>query len=141
MGLQTRHARRCVRWRASAKAIARLKAASSEIRAVNHADPVLAAEGVIALAERIWPAFEHIDTSSGALGSAVNRTLEDLVPVLIGAPADEPTRAGWLERLRQAILDDGVDYLAPHFRLAIGTGRPSNCLAVSARKTSHHVVG
>jgi hypothetical protein len=68
---------------------------------------------VIALAHRIWPAFEHIDTSSGALGSAVNRTLEDLLPILIEAPADEKTRAKWLEQLREAILDDGVDYLAP----------------------------
>ena len=99
-------------WRGSAKAIDRLNLANSEIRAVNRADPVTAAEGVVVLAELIWPAFEQIDTSSGALGSAVRRTLEDLVPVLIKAPADEPTRAHWLERLRQAILDDGVDYLA-----------------------------
>ena len=100
-------------WRGSAKAIDRLNLAGSEIRAVNRADPVTAAEGVVVLAERIWPAFEHIDTSSGALGSAVRRTLENLVPVLIASPADELTRAHWLERLRQAILDDGVDYLAP----------------------------
>lgn len=86
-----------VGWRASAKAIDRLNQAKSEIRAVNRADPVTAAEGVVVLAERIWPAFEQIDTSSGALGSAVRRTLEDLVPVLIDAPADEPTRAHWLK--------------------------------------------
>ena len=49
---------------ALAKAIERLKSASSEIRAVARVDPVTAAEGVIALAQRIWPAFEHIDTSS-----------------------------------------------------------------------------
>jgi len=90
-----------------------LAAAASEIRAINRADPVTAAEGVVALAERIWPAFEQIDTASGALGSAVFRTLEDLTPILIVAPADEPTRAKWLARLRQAILDDDVDYLAP----------------------------
>lgn len=100
-------------WKSSAKAIERLKSASSEIRAVARFDPVTAAEGVIALAQRIWPAFEHIDTSSGALGSAVRRTLEELLPVLIDAPADEKTRAKWLEELRQAIEDDGVDYLAP----------------------------
>ena len=100
-------------WRGSSKAIDRLRSASSEIRAVNRADAVTAAEGVVAMAERIWPAFEQIDTSSGALGSAVRRTLEDLVPTLIEAPADERTRATWLERLREAILDDGVDYLAP----------------------------
>jgi hypothetical protein len=99
-------------WRGSAKAIDRLNQAKSEIRAVNRADPVTAAEGVVVLTERIWPAFEHIDTSSGALGGAVRRTLENRVPVLIEAPADEPTRSHWLERLRLAILDDGVDYLA-----------------------------
>ena len=100
-------------WMSSAKAIERLKSASSEIRAVARTDLTSAAEGVIALAQRIWPAFEHIDTSSGALGNAVDRTLKELLPVLIDAPADEKTRAKWLEQLRQAILDDGVDYLAP----------------------------
>ncbi len=100
-------------WRSSAKAIERLKSARAEIRSVARADPVTAAEGVIALAQRIWPAFEHIDTSSGALGNAVNRTLEELLPILIDAPADEKTRAKWLEQLRDAIADDGVDYLAP----------------------------
>ena len=100
-------------WKSPAKAIDRLKSASTEIRAVARADPTAAAEGVIALAQRIWPAFEHIDTSSGALGNAVRRTLEDLLPILIEAPADEKTRAKWLEQLREAIEDDGVDYLAP----------------------------
>lgn len=100
-------------WKSSAKAIDRLKSASSEIRAVARTDPTAAAEGVIALAQRIWPAFEHIDTSSGALGNAVRRTLEDLLPILIEAPADEKTRAKWLDQLREAIEDDGVDYLAP----------------------------
>jgi len=100
-------------WRSTAKAAARLKAAVREIKTVRKIDPVAAGEGVIALAERIWPAFEHIDTSSGSLGTAVARTLEDLVPILIDAPADETTRAAWAERLRTAIVDDGVDYLAP----------------------------
>lgn len=100
-------------WRGTAKATARLKAATREIKAVRKSDPVAAGEGVIALAERIWPAFEHIDTSSGALGTAVARSLEDLAPILIDAPADETTRAAWAEQLRRAILDDGVDYLAP----------------------------
>jgi hypothetical protein len=100
-------------WRSSSKAIERLKSATSEIKAVNRSDPVTAAEGVVALAERIWPAFEHIDTSTGALGTAVYRTLTDLVQVLIAAAAPEPARAKWLERLRTAIEDDGVQYLQP----------------------------
>lgn len=100
-------------WKSSSKAIIRLKSAVSEIKAVNRTDQVAAAEGVISVAERIWPAFERIDTSSGALGGAVNRTIEKLIPILIAAPADEGTRAKWLDRLRQAIEDDGVDYLFP----------------------------
>jgi hypothetical protein len=100
-------------WKSSAKAIERLKSASTEIRALARTDPTAAADGVIALAQRIWPAFEHIDTSSGALGNAVRRTLEDLLPILIEAPADEKIRAKWLEQLREAIEGDGVDYLAP----------------------------
>ena len=32
---------------------------------------VLAAEGCVSLMERLWSALEHIDTSSGALGGAV----------------------------------------------------------------------
>jgi hypothetical protein len=91
-------------WRGSAKAIDRLKSASAEIRSVRRSDPVMAAEGVVALAERIWPAFEHIDTSSGALGTAVHRTQETLLPVLIEASAGAVRRAlARVPRLLEAI--------------------------------------
>lgn len=63
--------------------------------------------------EKIWPALEHVDSSSGALGSAVNKTLDALIPILVNAPADEKTRDKWLDRLWQAMADDGVDYLSP----------------------------
>ena len=100
-------------WRSSAKAVARIKSATSEIKAVNRTDPIAAADAVVALAERISPAFESINTSSGALGGAVYRTLEQLIPILIKAPAPELVRAQWLEGLRMAINDDGFDYLEP----------------------------
>jgi hypothetical protein len=35
------------------------------------------------------------------------------MPILISAPADVKTRSAWLERLFQAVMDDGVQYLAP----------------------------
>jgi tetratricopeptide (TPR) repeat protein len=98
-------------WRGSRPAIERLKQAVSEIRAVARRDPVLAADGAVALMERLWPAFEQIDTSSGALGGAVNWTLGELIPVIVAAPADARTRDRWLDRLWQAIQDDGVSYL------------------------------
>jgi len=63
--------------------------------------------------EKLWPALEHIDTSSGALGSAVNKALDALIPTIVTAPADDKTRSKWLDRLWQAMADDGVDYLGP----------------------------
>jgi hypothetical protein len=72
---------------------------------------VTTADGAVTLFERFWPALEHIDTSSGALGGAVNWTQEELLPLVIAAPADRKTRDKWLDRLWQAIRDDGVDYL------------------------------
>ena len=100
-------------WRGSRSAIVRLSEAVSEIRVVVRSNPILAADGIVTLAERLWPALQDIDSSSGALGSAVNQTLEALLPILIEAPADVRTRGKWLERLFQAVQDDGVQYLMP----------------------------
>jgi len=99
-------------WKASRLACKRLREAVSEIKKVAKKDPVLGAEGAVRLMEKIWPALEHVDSSSGALGSAVYRTLEALIPVIVMAPADEKTRSKWLDRLWQAMSDDGVDYLS-----------------------------
>ena len=65
-------------WRASSLAIGRLKEAAAEIKSVAKSDPVAAGDGVVSLMERIWPAFQGIDTSSGALGAAVFRTVNEL---------------------------------------------------------------
>jgi tetratricopeptide (TPR) repeat protein len=100
-------------WKGSALASKRLREAVSEIKKVARKDPGAAADGVVALFERLWPALEEIDSSSGRLGMAVNRTIEALLPILIDAPADVPTRQLWLERLYEAVCDDGVDLLAP----------------------------
>jgi hypothetical protein len=100
-------------WRGSSVAISRLKESASEIRSVAKSDPVMAGDCVVSLMERIWPAFQGIDTSSGALGAAVFRTLNELIPILVVAPADHATRSKWLERLFEAVQSDGVEYLAP----------------------------
>ena len=99
-------------WKSSKLACKRLHEAVSEIKKVARKDPVLGAEGAVRLMEKIWPSLEHVDSSSGALGSAVYRTLETLIPVIVEAPADEKTRNKWLERLWRAMEDDGVDYLS-----------------------------
>ena len=65
-----------------------LKEAAAEIRSVAKSDPV---DGVVSLMERIWPAFQGIDTSSGTLGAAVFRTVSELIPILTVASADHAT--------------------------------------------------
>ncbi|HEC13202.1 MAG TPA: hypothetical protein ENI80_08135 [Acidiferrobacteraceae bacterium] len=99
-------------WNASRLACQRLREAVSEIKKVAKKDPVLGAEGVVRLMKKLWPALEHIDTSSGALGSAVYKALDTLIPIIVEAPADDKTRSKWLDRLWQAMADDGVDYLS-----------------------------
>lgn len=100
-------------WKASRLACQRLREAVSEIKKVAKKDAVLAAEGAVRLMERLWPALEHVDSSSGALGAAVNKALDALIPVIVKAPADGKARDNWLDRLWQAMADDGVDYLSP----------------------------
>jgi hypothetical protein len=100
-------------WKGTALATKRLREAISEIKKVAKSDPITAADGAVGLMERIWPALQAIDSSSGALGGAVYRTLETLIPILTEAPADKKTRSKWLERLYEAVQEDGVDYLSP----------------------------
>lgn len=82
-----------------------------EIKKVAKVDPVTAADGAVILMERIWPALECVDSSSGAIGSTVGWTLTELLPIVIDAPADRKTRDLWLDRLYKAVLEDGVDFL------------------------------
>ena len=97
-------------WR-SDPAITRIKEALSEIKAVNRKEPMLAAEGAVLFLSKLSPALENIDSSSGAIGTAVNRAIEALVPIIAKAPADSATRRNWLERLYQAHADDQMPYI------------------------------
>ena len=98
-------------WKGSALACQRIKEALAEIRGVARRDPVLAAEGAVRMMEKLWPALQHVDSSSGALGNASYGAVETLTDLVAQAPADAATRRRWLERLWVAILDDGVSYL------------------------------
>jgi tetratricopeptide (TPR) repeat protein len=95
----------------SAPAIQRVKEAVAEIKKVAKADKVLAAEGAVQFLERISPALQQVDSSSGAIGSAVNRAIEDLVAIIAKAPVDSGTRAAWLDRLWEALQDDAIPYI------------------------------
>src|SRR5205807_1272146 len=92
-------------WNGSRLACQRLGEALREIESVSALDPVRAAEGAINLMEKLWPAFQHIDTSSGALGQATYRAVNRLIDFCCAAPADEKTRRKWLVRLWQAVED------------------------------------
>ena len=107
---KARFRRHAFGWK-SQPAMTRLHEAVSEITLVARIDPMLGAEGAVALLERISPALENVDSSSGAIGTAVNRTIAELVPVIVAAPADASTRAAWLERLFDAHSADQIPYI------------------------------
>ena len=98
-------------WKGTKLATERLKEALSEIKAAQKQDPVLAAEGAVRLIEKLVPAIQDIDSSSGSLGTATNRALETLVDIIAGAPAVPETRTAWLDRLWEAYAEDGYGYL------------------------------
>jgi hypothetical protein len=95
-------------WKGSRLACQGIKEAVSEIKKVTRKDPFLGAEGAIKFTEKLWPALQHVDSSSGALGTAVYNALGVLVDIVIEAPVDEKTRSKWLDRLWEAFNDDGV---------------------------------
>src|ERR1022692_3279364 len=98
-------------WKSSRVAVQRIKEAVVEISSVARHDAILAAEGGVRLIERLSPALEHVDSSSGALGSAVNGAIEALVPIIAAAPVQSRVREKWLDRLFEAHEADGVPYI------------------------------
>ena len=94
-------------WNGTAKASKRMKEAVSEIKKVAKKDPALAGEGTVELFVRLYPALMQIDSSSGALGTAMSNIIDALIPILIKADWDMNTRGKWLDKLHQAIIDDG----------------------------------
>lgn len=98
-------------WKSSRVAVQRIKEAVAEIVSVARHDAILAADGAVRLIERLSPALEHVDSSSGALGSAVNGAIEALVPLIAAAPVASKVRAKWLDRLYEAHELDGVPYI------------------------------
>jgi hypothetical protein len=95
----------------SQPAVKRVREAVSEINNVARKDRALAAEGAVQFLERVSPAIEHVDSSSGAIGSAVHNAIETLVLIIAKAPVDAATRDGWLERLFEAHAEDQIPYI------------------------------
>lgn len=91
--------------------ILRIKEALSEIKLAAKKQPDLAAAGAVLFLEKISPAIEQVDSSSGAIGAAVNRAIEILVPIICKAKLDQSVRDRWLERLWEAMQVDHVPYI------------------------------
>ncbi len=97
-------------WR-SQPAIQRVKEAVAEIKKVARKDQVLAAEGAVRFIEKVVPAIEQVDSSSGAMGTAVRNAVDVLVPIIATVDVDAKHRDQWLKRLWQAFEDDGYSYI------------------------------
>jgi len=102
--------RRAFGWR-SQPAVKRVREAVAEIRKVARRDPVLGAEGAVLFLEKVSPALEQVDSSSGTIGTAVNKAIEVLAPIISSAPLDRAQREGLLERLFQAFQDEEIPYI------------------------------
>jgi hypothetical protein len=107
---RTRFRRRAFGWK-SQPAIKRIKEAVSEIGKVAHKDQIRAAEGAVLFLEKVSTALECVDSSSGAIGTAVNNAVKALAAIIATAPADDETREEWLERLFDAHAADEIPYI------------------------------
>lgn len=107
---RVRFRRNAFGWR-SQPAIKRVREAVSEIKKAARKDPVLGGEGAVLFLEKVSPALAHVDSSSGAIGTAVNNAIRALVTIISDAPSDDALRGQWLDRLWKAVQDDEVPYI------------------------------
>jgi hypothetical protein len=98
-------------WKGSKLAIERIHEALSEIRAVARQDPATGAEGAVLFLEKLSPALNQIDSSSGALGNATYAAVQELVPLIANARVDTAIRKKWLDRLFAANQEDDPPYI------------------------------
>jgi hypothetical protein len=100
-------------WSGTRKAIERLNEAVGEIERVARTDPALAGEGAVLLLEKLSPAVNQIDSSSGALGNVTSGVVEKMVPLIAAALVPPHVREKWLDRLFDAIQEDDPPYIEP----------------------------
>ncbi|MBF0629281.1 MAG: hypothetical protein HQL91_13780 [Magnetococcales bacterium] len=83
----------------------------AEIKKVAKSDSALGGEGAVIFLEKVVPAIEQVDSSSGAMGTAVRNAMLAMVPIVAQAEVDEQQRDKWLERIWAAYQEDGYGYL------------------------------
>lgn len=99
-------------WKSSKLAVGRVREAVKEIRGVARRDALRGAEGAVRFLERVSPALEHVDSSSGAISNAVNRAIDELASIIADAPAEACRGPG--------TPDSGVDALCEEILLDAG---------------------
>jgi hypothetical protein len=97
-------------WR-SPPAVQRVREATAELHKVAKKDPALAAAGAVLFLEKVSPALEQVDSSSGAIGTAVNYAIDACARIIAEAPVDNRTRDQWLDRLWEAHENDAIPYI------------------------------
>jgi hypothetical protein len=88
-----------------------VREAAAEIQKLAKKDPALAAAGAVLFLEKVSPALEQADSSSGAIGAAVNHAIQACAKIIAEAPVDDETRDRWLERLWEAHQNDEIPYI------------------------------
>ena len=105
-------------WSGSAKASKRIKEAISEIKKVHKTNQEEACEGIVILFEKLVPSLAQIDSSSGAIGTAVYNAIDILSQIFGKTDIQFKKRAKWLERIYDAYIHDRyghLDTLGDHF--------------------------
>jgi tetratricopeptide (TPR) repeat protein len=105
-----RFRRRAFGWR-SQPAVQRVREAAAEIQKTAKKDPARAAAGAVLFLEKVSPALEQVDSSSGAIGTAVNHAIETCAKIIAAAPVGDETRDRWLDRLWEAHQNDEIPYI------------------------------
>ena len=127
----SRFRRNAFDWK-SQPAIAQVKQAVSEIKKADRVDAMRGAEGALLFFEKVSSALSRVDGSSGAIGTAVNHAVRELVPVISRAPADGATRDHWLLRLWNAYEADEmthIESLGDHWGELAGSKRIASAWA------------
>ena len=130
-------------WKGSKLASERIHEALTEIRAVARKDPATAAEGAVLFMEKLSPALNQIDSSSGALGNATYSAVQELVPIISSAPVDAAVRKKWLDRLFEAIQEDDppyIEHLGDHWGDLCATPELASNWADQLLPTQHNVL-
>jgi hypothetical protein len=98
------------KWNGTALASKRIIAAVTEIKKAAEKEPVLAAEGAVKFLEKCWAALVHIDSSSGAIGNAVNNALYTIAEIFANVELPIHKRAKLIERIWECWQEEDYGY-------------------------------